>query len=70
MCWGGGDYSREAINRGTASIRGNTIKERKRYEGVALKREVERCLIFYFTRDHSDIASLLLANVNFTHVRT
>ena len=33
---GGGDYSREAINRGTAGIRGNTIKERKRYKVLRL----------------------------------
>ena len=36
---------------------------------VQIKREVERDSIFTLTCDLSYIASILFANVNFTHVR-
>ena len=43
---------------------------RGKIKSAELKREVERGSAFTLTSDLSCIASILFANVNFTHVRT
>ena len=48
----------------------NTIVARGKIKRAELKRESERGSTFTLTSDISCIASILFANVNFTHVRT
>ena len=66
---GGGDYSREATNRGTANIRGNTVYKPKfvgHYFSVELVSEARKqtkvASLFSFSRGSSDIFRFFLVS--------